>query len=153
MQNRQKGGEDVLPVWLLTCVVCTDQVIWSHSRCWTRDVWGGWKNNKVFWIWRKGEMHQLYAAGHQRALGHNRGHFIMCYLPYGASKRALFTKGGLIVLPSPSPNLCNSPLIIRGIMSLGKALRAWGLCTKTKTSEPCCHCQILNLCKCASVQK
>lgn len=55
--------------------------------------------------------------------------------------------------PSPSPNLCNSPLIIRGIMSLGKALRAWGLCTKTKTSEPCCHCQILNLCKCASVQK
>lgn len=49
---------------------------------------------------RKGEMHQLCAAGHQRALGHNRGHFIMCYLPYGASKRALFTKGGLIVFVS-----------------------------------------------------
>lgn len=31
MQNQQKGGEDVHPVWLLTCVeitvVCTDQVI------------------------------------------------------------------------------------------------------------------------------
>lgn len=31
MQNQQKGGEDVQPVWLLTCVditvVYTDQVI------------------------------------------------------------------------------------------------------------------------------